>query len=53
MKEQPTHLLEHEDGHIRFDCWCEPELVHDKEDHFILHKNKNRKTIINDLMFNN
>lgn len=39
------HLLEHEDGHIRIDCWCEPELVHLDGDNYLLHKNKDGKDI--------
>lgn len=42
------HLLEHEDGHIRIDCWCKPELAHVEENHYLLHKDKDGKTIITD-----
>jgi hypothetical protein len=39
------HLLEHEDGHIRIDCWCEPELRHLDGDNYLLHKDKDGNTI--------
>lgn len=48
-----AHLLDHEDGHIRIDCWCEPELVHDGENHYLLHKDKDGHTILNDPKFEN
>jgi hypothetical protein len=47
------HLLEYEDGHLRIDCWCEPELVHDGENHYLLHRNKEGQTILSDSRFKN
>ena len=38
------HLLEHEDGHIRIDCWCEPELRHLDGNNYLLHKNEKENT---------
>lgn len=43
-----AHLLEYEDGHIRIDCWCEPELVHVDGDSYLLHKNENGETILDE-----
>lgn len=47
------HLLEHEDGHIRIDCWCEPELRHLDGDSYLLHKDKNGQTIETDKKYAN
>ncbi len=47
------HLLEHEDGHIRIDCWCKPELVHIDNNNYLLHKDKDGNTIETDPKYNN
>lgn len=47
------HWLEYEDGTIRTDCWCKPELVELDGDNYWLHKDKNGKTILTDPKLNN
>lgn len=47
------HLLNHEDGHIRIDCWCKPELRHLDGNNYLLHKDKNGNTIETDLKLAN
>ena len=42
------HLLEYEDGHIRIDCWCKPELEHLDGNNYLLHKNKDGQTLLTD-----
>lgn len=47
------HLEEYEDGHIRIDCWCEPELRHIDGDNYLLHKDENGQTIETDKELSN
>lgn len=47
------HLLNHEDGHVRIDCWCLPELVHVDGNNYILHKDQDGHTIETDPKLHN
>ena len=47
------HLLDYEDGHMRIDCWCEPELVHLDGNNYLLHKDKDGQTIETDIKLAN